>query len=39
MTLFVDYAGTAEANFILTGDTDLLGMNPWRGLAIMKPAA
>jgi len=27
-----------RADVIITGDADLLGMHPWRGIAIISPA-
>ncbi len=30
---------SGNADLIVTGDEDLLCLHPWRGIAIMKPAA
>ena len=35
---FLEVALNGRADVILTGDTDLLEMNPWRGIAILSPA-
>jgi|SRR5271155_2639549 len=35
---FLDVALNGRADVIITGDADLLGMNPWRGIAILSPA-
>lgn len=32
---FVEVALNGRADLIITGDEDLLGMNPWRGIAIV----
>jgi putative PIN family toxin of toxin-antitoxin system len=37
MVLEAALAGSAEA--IVTGDADLLALDPWRGIAILSPAA
>lgn len=34
---FLEVALNGSADMIITGDTDLLGMNPWRGVAILSP--
>jgi uncharacterized protein len=34
---FLEVALNGSADVIITGDTDLLGMNPWRGVAILSP--
>lgn len=34
---FLEVALNGKADLILTGDADLLAMNPWRGVAIMSP--
>jgi putative PIN family toxin of toxin-antitoxin system len=35
---FLEVALNGRADVIVTGDADLLGMHPWRGIAIMSPA-
>lgn len=35
---FLELALNGRADVIITGDTDLLEMNPWRGIAIVLPA-
>jgi putative PIN family toxin of toxin-antitoxin system len=35
---FLEVALNGGADVIVTGDADLLGMNPWRGIAIMLPS-
>ena len=35
---FLEVALNGRADFVLTGDADLLALNPWRGIAIMSPA-
>ncbi len=35
---FLEVALNGGAEVIITGDADLLGMNPWRGVAIVTPA-
>jgi uncharacterized protein len=35
---FLEVALNGKADLILTGDADLLGLHPWRGIAIMTPA-
>lgn len=35
---FLEVALNGSADVIITGDTDLLDMNPWRGIRILKPA-
>jgi len=35
---FLEVALNGRADVIITGDTDLLGMNPWRGITILSPA-
>jgi len=35
---FLELALSGEADFIITGDGDLLSMHPWRGVAILSPA-
>jgi putative PIN family toxin of toxin-antitoxin system len=35
---FLEVALNGKANLILTGDADLLTLNPWRGIAILSPA-
>ena len=35
---FLEVALNGKADLILTGDADLLAMNPWRGIAILSPA-
>jgi len=35
---FLEAALNGRANLILTGDADLLAMNPWRGIVILSPA-
>jgi uncharacterized protein len=35
---FLEVALNGRADLILTGDADLLAMNPWRGIAILSPA-
>jgi putative PIN family toxin of toxin-antitoxin system len=34
---FLELAVNGRAELILTGDEDLLTMNPWRGVAILSP--
>lgn len=34
----LEVALNGRADLILTGDEDLLAMNPWRGIAILSPA-
>lgn len=35
---FLEVALGGKADLILTGDADLLTLNPWRGIAILSPA-
>jgi uncharacterized protein len=35
---FLEVALNGRADAIITGDADLLGMHPWRGVAILPPA-
>jgi putative PIN family toxin of toxin-antitoxin system len=35
---FLEVALNGGADVIITGDADLLGMHPWRGVAILSPA-
>jgi uncharacterized protein len=35
---FLEVALNGRADVIVTGDADLLGMNPWRGVKISSPA-
>ena len=35
---FLEVALNGRADLILTGDADLLTLNPWRGIAIVPPA-
>jgi len=35
---FLEVALNGRADVIITGDADLLAMNPWRGMAILSPA-
>jgi len=35
---FLEVALNGRADVIITGDADLLGMHPWRGVAIVSPA-
>jgi len=35
---FLEVALNGRADVIVTGDTDLLAMNPWRGIVILAPA-
>src|ERR1700693_1211894 len=35
---FLEVALNGRADVIITGDADLLGMHPWRGIAIVTPA-
>lgn len=35
---FLEVALSGKADVILTGDADLLTLNPWRGIAILSPA-
>jgi putative PIN family toxin of toxin-antitoxin system len=35
---FLEVALNGRADLIITGDADLLGMNKWRGVAILSPA-
>jgi uncharacterized protein len=34
---FLDVALNGRADVIITGDADLLGMSPWRGIRILSP--
>jgi putative PIN family toxin of toxin-antitoxin system len=34
---FLELALSGKADFIITGDKDLLSLNPWRGIAILNP--
>ena len=36
--MFLELALSGQADFIVTGDTDLLCLHPWRGIAILSPA-
>lgn len=35
---FLELAVSGEADIIITGDTDLLGLHPFRGISILTPA-
>ena len=35
---FLEVALNGRADVIITGDADLLAMNPWRGIAIVSPS-
>jgi putative PIN family toxin of toxin-antitoxin system len=35
---FLEVALNGRANVIITGDTDLLAMHPWRGIEILTPS-
>lgn len=35
---FLEVALNGRADVIITGDADLLAMNPWRGVAILSPS-
>ena len=35
---FLEVALNGRADAIVTGDADLLGMNPWRGVEVLSPA-
>jgi putative PIN family toxin of toxin-antitoxin system len=35
---FLELALNGRANVMITGDADLLGLHPWRGVAILAPA-
>lgn len=35
---FLEVAANGNADLILTGDADLLALNPWRDIAILSPA-
>jgi putative PIN family toxin of toxin-antitoxin system len=35
---FLEVALNGRADVIITGDADLLGMHPWRGIAVLSPA-
>jgi len=35
---FLEVALNGKADIILTGDTDLLALHPWQGIAILSPA-
>jgi putative PIN family toxin of toxin-antitoxin system len=35
---FLEVALSGRADVIITGDADLLGMHPWRGVAVVMPA-
>ncbi len=34
---FLELALSGRADFIITGDADLLSLNPWRGIPILTP--
>jgi len=34
---FLEVALNGRADLIITGDADLLGMHPWRGIAVLSP--
>jgi putative PIN family toxin of toxin-antitoxin system len=36
--MFLELALSGRADVIVTGDTDLLCLHPWRGIAILSPA-
>lgn len=36
---FLEVALNGQADVIVTGDTDLLGLHPWRGIAVCSPVA
>ena len=36
--IFLELALSGHADVIVTGDDDLLCLNPWRGIAILSPA-
>jgi putative PIN family toxin of toxin-antitoxin system len=36
---FLEVALNGRADVIITGDADLLGMHPWRGISILSPSA
>lgn len=36
--MFLEVALNGRADVIITGDADLLGMHPWRGISISSPA-
>jgi uncharacterized protein len=36
---FLEVALNGRADAIITGDADLLGMHPWRGISILSPTA
>lgn len=36
---YLELALAAQASVIVSGDDDLLVLDPWRGIRIMKPAA
>jgi len=36
---FLEVALNGRADVFITGDSDLLGMNPWRGIEIVTSAA
>ena len=35
---FLELALSGNADFIITGDADLLSLHPWRGVAILSPS-
>jgi putative PIN family toxin of toxin-antitoxin system len=35
---FLELALSGKADFLITGDADLLSLHPWRGIAILSPA-
>lgn len=35
---FLELAVSGKADFIITGDADLLSLHPWRGIGILSPA-
>jgi putative PIN family toxin of toxin-antitoxin system len=37
--MLLELALSGSADLILTGDRDLLALHPWRGVAILAPAA
>lgn len=36
--MYLELAASCRADFIVTGDRDLLALHPWRGTAILRPA-
>ena len=37
--MFLELAAAGKADFIITGDKDLLALHPWRGVSILTPSS